>query len=428
MVANTMTILDVLLALGPPALILTGFGLLWGVNWFRQRSVASGSSAPLEAITLFGWVVLIGGVGTLAFVTDPVFSPLIWCVVLVVWISGVVRFRRSEVNFLIWSLAEAAQRGIPLETVARAFANERGGRLAIRARNLADYLDAAMPLSLALSRSRLSVSPEVRLAADVGEKTGTLSQSLKKALQQVGDFERLLGSLFAKVSYLSVIFFVMFMILTFMMLKIVPVFEHMFREFDMQLPPMTLLLISVSSWFVQYWFILLPVLLVIGFAAVVLLLSYLGISVRGLPFVGRFFSTIDNASVLQLLAVAVREKRPLVGSLELFAAYSRSPRARHRLHAAIRQIADGSHWCEALQHAGFVTRAQSGVFKSAERAGNLAWALEEMADGTVRRTSYRMQAALNFLFPLLILGCGLCVLFVAVAMLLPLFTLISGLA
>ena len=137
----------------------------------------------------------------------------------------------------------------------------------MRARNLADYLDAAMPLSLALSRSRLSVSPEIRLAADVGEKTGTLSQSLKKALQQVSDFDRLLGSLFAKVSYLSVVFFVMFMILTFLMLKIIPTFQQMFQEFGMQLPAMTQLLISVSSWFVRYWFILLPVLWLIGFVA-----------------------------------------------------------------------------------------------------------------------------------------------------------------
>ena len=299
----------------------------------------------------------------------PVFSPLIWCVVLVVLIAGVVRYRRSEVSFLIWSLAEAAQRGIPLETVARAFANERGGRLAMRARNLADYLDAAMPLSLALSRSRMSVSPEIRLAADVGEKTGTLSQSLKKALQQVGDFERLLGSLFAKVSYLSVIFFVMFMILTFLMLKIVPIFEQMFREFGMQLPPMTLLLIAVSRWFVQYWFILLPVLLVLGFVAVLLLLSYLGISLRGLPIVGRFFSTIDNASVLQLLAVAVREKRPLVGSLELLAAYSRS---HGRGTACTRRFARSRTGATGARHCNMPDSSPALSPRSSSRPNGLA--------------------------------------------------------
>ncbi|MHB0956959.1 MAG: type II secretion system F family protein [Pirellulaceae bacterium] len=418
---------DILWALGPPALVLAGFFLLWSTTWIRQRSAVGSRATQLEVIVALGWIILIGGVFVLAFVTGPVFSPLIWCVVLVVWIAGMVRFRRSEVNYLVWSLSEASGRGIPLENVARAFATEHGGRLAMRARRLADYLDAAMPLSLALSRSRMAVSPEVRLAADVGEKTGTLSQSLKKALQQVEDFERLLSSLFAKVSYLSWILLMMITILAFLMTKIVPVFEAMFREFDLRLPAITQLLISLSRGFMMYWFVVTPVLGLLGLAAVLLLLSYVGISFRGLPIVGRFFSAVDSAAILQLLAVAVRKKRPLVGSLELLAAYSRSPHARRRLHTAIRQIAEGAHWCDALQKAGFVTRAQSGVFKSAERAGNLAWALEEMADSTVRRSSYRAQAALNFLFPLMVLGCGMCVLFVALGILMPLFSLISSL-
>ena len=220
----------------------------------------------------------------------------------------------------------------------------------------------------------------------------------------------------------------MVMILTFLMFKIIPTFQKMFQEFGLQLPAMTQLLIAVSSGFVRYWYIALPVLWLCGLVAIVLLFSYLGLSLRGLPIVGRFFSAIDSASVLQMLAVAVREKRPLVGSLELLATYCGSSRVRYRLHAAIRQIADGNHWCDALQHVGFVTQAQAAVFKSAERAGNLAWALEEMADSTVRRSSYRAQAALNFAFPLLILGCGMCVLFVALGMSLPLFSLIQKLA
>ena len=74
-----------------------------------------------------------------------------------------------------------------------------------------------------------------------------------------------------------------------------------------------------------------------------------------------------------------------------------------------------------------MTRAQATVFKSAERAGNLAWALDEMADSSIRRASLRAQAALNVLFPGLILVCGMGVMFVAVGMLLPLFSLISKL-
>jgi type II secretory pathway component PulF len=131
---------------------------------------------------------------------------------------------------------------------------------------------------------------------------------------------------------------------------------------------------------------------------------------------------------MRILSVTVKEKRPIVETLEFLAAYAPFSGARARLHLAIREIAGGAHWCDALQQARLVNRPQAAVFKSAERAGNLAWALDEMSDSTVRRTTYRAQLALNFLFPVMVLGFGMCVFFVAVAMLLPLFKLISALA
>jgi len=194
------------------------------------------------------------------------------------------------------------------------------------------------------------------------------------------------------------------------------------------LPPITQLLITFARVFVSYWYLCVPVLGLLALLGFLAMFRFLGVSGRVLPVVGRLFSPIDNASVLQMLAVTVREKRPIVASLELLAAYSPSQRARNRLHGAIRRIADGGHWCEALRRARFVSRAQCAVFRSAEQAGNLAWALDEMADSRIRRASYRAHAVLNVLFPILIFGLAMCVLFVALGMGLPLFNLISGLA
>ena len=45
------------------------------------------------------------------------------------------------------------------------------------------------------------------------------------------------------------------------MMKIVPVFEKMFREFELKLPPPTEILIAISNYMFQYWwaFILAPI-------------------------------------------------------------------------------------------------------------------------------------------------------------------------
>ena len=95
---------------------------------------------------------------------------------------------------------------------------------------------------------------------------------------------------------------------------------------------------------------------------------------------------------------------------------------------AVRRVEDGTHWTDALQYSGLISKAQNGVIRSAERAGNLAWALNEMADSTIRRAAHRAQAVLSFLFPACLIGFGICVFFVAVGMLMPLFSLVESLA
>ena len=44
------------------------------------------------------------------------------------------------------------------------------------------------------------------------------------------------------------------------------------------------------------------------------------------------------------------------------------------------------------------------VFKSAERTGNLAWALDEMADSSLRRSAYRVRGFVSVAFPIVLIA------------------------
>jgi type IV pilus assembly protein PilC len=68
------------------------------------------------------------------------------------------------------------------------------------------------------------------------------------------------------------------------------------------------------------------------------------------------------------------------------------------------------------------------VLQAAQRVGNLEWALDELADASLRRAAYRWQAVVNVLGPLVILFAGLLVGFIVVALFMPLISLIQGLS
>jgi type IV pilus assembly protein PilC len=63
-------------------------------------------------------------------------------------------------------------------------------------------------------------------------------------------------------------------ILTFIMLKIVPVFQKMFEEFGLKLPAMTNLLINISKWVVQHGWWMMPLIPVVVFVFVKLLRKF----------------------------------------------------------------------------------------------------------------------------------------------------------
>ena len=72
--------------------------------------------------------------------------------------------------------------------------------------------------------------------------------------------------------------------------------------------------------------------------------------------------------------------------------------------------------------------ADAMVLEAAERTGNLAWALDEMADSSLRRWVYRLRLATNVLFPLMVVVMGVTVAFLVVSLFMPLVALIQGMS
>ena len=88
----------------------------------------------------------------------------------------------------------------------------------------------------------------------------------------------------------------------------------------------------------------------------------------------------------------------------------------------------GGDWCESLRRHGLIRQPELAILQAAQRVGNLPWALTEMADSVRRRLAYRVQAVAQLLFPPIVILMGLVVMFIVVALFLPLISLISKLA
>lgn len=416
-----------LVAVGPLALIAIGLILVW-LAACRIESLGTSNEPLATLLQAVGWVMLLMGALVMLVFMAHLFAVFLWIATIVILVSTVSRFFAAEQQSLIWALTVAAERGIPLESAARAFAEERNDRLGRRAARLADYLEAGVPLSLALKRSQTFVSSAISLAADLGQESGELGPALRHAVGQIDESETTLRWTLERLFYVAFIVLFSGAALTFLMIKIVPVIMQIFKEFDMEVPPVTQALISVSEMLAHGWPLLLPLIVIWLVLLVVGLCWYMGVAPHSLPLVNRLWWSADCALVLRWLATSVRQQRPLADAVRTLAIRFPQHRVRMRLEHASSRIDRGADWCESLRSAGIVRRSESALFKTAERVGNLDWTLDEMASSGMRRASYRIRAWMNIAFPAIVLLLGVIVLFITAGVLMPLVAMIEGLA
>lgn len=409
-------------------LIWIGVAVLWSLRLaYRKRGAAADDSIRL-ILTIAGWILILAGVlgtATQAFIFGAPFS---WIVILAIVMMAVGRYRGAENRTLLWCLAAAAERGIPLQEAARAYSLERSDELGIRAARLAELLEGGTPLSLALAETRVYLPLDTLVAVRVGIETGELGTALAKVGKYDDDADTLLRSVFEKTFYLGVIANILIGILTFIMWKIVPVFAKMFEEFDLALPAPTQLLVVVADFFVGYWFLLFPFLIWLPLFLGVGLLHYIGWLPRSLPLINWFVLRLDSGIVMRCLGLSIAQNRPLPEMIWLLAKLYPKSSVRNRLMRAGRALNNGEHWCKALHQVKLLRSSDVAILTAAERSGNLEWALEEMADSSIRRLAYRLRLALNILFPAVLFIFGMFIAFVVVSLFMPLVSLIQGLS
>ena len=414
-----------LLILIPLGMLGTGLVILSMLN--RADTNGSSSSQIQSAVLAqaIAWTLIIVGLFALAGILAGPLTPLVWIILAVILLSLLYRFRSVERRSLLWTLMLAAERNIPLHTAARAFATERKDHIGKRAFDLADYLEAGLPLALALQRSRLHYPQSVLLSAELGQQTGNLGGALRRALGSNNESELVMRAVAERTFYLICIILFGATLLSFIMLKIVPAMQKIFCEFGVELTGAMQLLIAISYAAVNYWFIFLPIAIVLVILMLRSLAYYTGASPRYMPGIIAGWQRTDRSVVMHWLAHAVRQNRPMPEMMRLISAYLTKRRLRNKLQRAARRIDQGLDWTECMQEAGLIRRPEAAVFRSAERTGNLAWALDEMAESNARRSIYRLRAFTNIAFPAAILTLGCCVLLITFAVLSTLAKLIS---
>jgi len=343
---------------------------------------------------------------------------------------GLVVFRRWWVgrqHALLYLMLACAERSLSMAAVLRAFAAERSGLFARSSRRLGEMVAAGVPLPTALDLSPWLLPAEARSRIRVGHDVGALATALRDAIAVRERHDTFWSAAMGKLFYIALVLLVMLQVLAFIMLEIVPEFSQIFGEFGIQLPRLTQWLIGISYGISTYWYVILfPLALGIGLPLLYGVLRSMELTGPGLPGLQWLERRLTTATVLENLAVAVERDRPMPEAIERLTAAYPSVVIRRKLMRALERVNSGADWVESLAAVKLLGKPEVAVLQAAQRVGNVAWALREMADSNRRRHAYRMQLWLQILFPLSILALGALVGFAVVSLFVPLIPLIMS--
>ena len=387
-----------------------------GRNWIRI------------ALNVAGWVFIVFGLVALFIFPFTVVVLLVPLVGIVVLIEILVKRSVNQQYALLWLLTTSAERLMPMVPVIEAFARERGGLFAYRARFLAALLRCGVALPTALKQVPGMVPVGALPLIHVGHQSGALAPALRQAASAHERNGQGGVNLTAKMVYLCLLILFGIHIVSGIMIWIIPSFVSIFEDFGVDLPVLTVVLIQISNVAVQF-FPLTLLLLALAVALLFYTLSrYVGLVAWDLPGTRRLMRRFDTAVILDALALVAARQRPMHEALDCLARSYPKSGVRWRLARVVDEVGQGRDCWQSLQTHDLLGRADVVVLQSAQRVGNLAWALSEAADSNRRRASYRLHAIAQLAFPPLILAIGGIVMFIVVALFLPLITLIHSLS
>jgi protein transport protein HofC len=401
----------------------------WLETWYSERE--SAARAGSWRLSHLMWLVAIIAVILWLIITigPPVVAGGVVLLFAMAIGTGVILARRrsTQQDSLLLILAIAAEGKMPLAPTVAAFADQYKGKYRHRMMNLAAELDRGQSVSDALASVHRIVSRDALLLARAGEATGRLPQALRMAASSRASQLPIWTAIAVRMTYLLTVLLFMQSICGFMLYFIVPKFESIFRDFGIALPEITIWMIETSHFLVRYgyftvWIPPLEILLLIF-----LPFSFAGWVNYDIPLIDRLLRRRHTALVLRTLSLSVDAGKPIEPGLSVLADHYPTLWVRRKLIRVDERVQLGEPWISALEGQGLIGGGEADVLASASDVGNLGWALREVAETIERRIALRFQAVIQTLFPLVVVGLGLVVMFMAVSFFMPLVSLIGRL-
>jgi len=309
---------------------------------------------------------------------------------------------------------------------------EKPGLLKTTIRGLAEQVEGGSAFSEALAKYPKTYPPLYVNTVKAGETGGVLELVLSRLADFAEKSQKLNSRIKAALVYPALVLVMAFTVLFFLVTFIVPKFMQIFKEMNVPLPPITQILLFISDFAKNRWFIGIGIL--IGLIILYNVLSRLTATrlildriKLDLPVMGALLRKIAIARFSRTLGTLLSSGVPILQALMVAKdTTGNEVMARSIIHVHD-SVREGETVAKPLLKAGLFPAMAVNMISVGEETGALDQMLLKIADVYDEEVDVTVTGLMSLLEPFLIIGMGLIVGFIVIAMFLPLFSLVTAL-
>jgi type IV pilus assembly protein PilC len=268
-----------------------------------------------------------------------------------------------------------------------------------------------------------------------GEISGKLDESLQQIVVQMKKSQALSSSIRGAMIYPSVIVVAIVGVAIFMMTAVLPKMMTLFTEFDAELPLATKVLITVVGVFNNPIALVLIIMTLGGLIAGFIMLLKRVLPFRhfihnlnlNLPIIGPVIKQINLARFSLTLSSLLKSTIPIIDAIDITADTCSNLLYQNALHETATEIKGGRPLSELLsQYKKLFPPMVTEMVMVGERSGEVDQLLSELSNFYGEEVDKTMKNFATIIEPIIIIVMGLAVAGIAVAVIMPMYTLVQA--
>ncbi len=338
-------------------------------------------------------------------------------------------FSSTDLALFTRQLSTLVRSGTPLEESLRTVGNHtEKPRVKRTIMGVRSRVTEGFSLEKAMSEFPSAFPEMYRATIAAGEKSGHLDSVLDRLADYTETKQETTQSVVGALVYPLALLFIALCVVVLLVVVVVPKVVGIFADLGQELPLLTRMLIASSNFLASYGiFILIAII-----AAVILF----GRAMRSesfraqvhkyllrMPIVGKLTRGVNTARFSRTLSIMTASGVPVLDSLRIAAEVIMNRPMRQAVQEAAVSISEGANIHTSLEKSGHFPPMTLHLIASGEQSGNLEQMLDRAASQQERELNTVMNTSLKLLEPLIIVGMGIMVLGIVMAILMPIFNL-----